>query len=73
MGGRKRPKVDVLAKMYEGCQAERDRQEQLGTSRVPTEDILESIEQLGVEVDTEMMHLKDTVVSGRGSEELEKS
>ena len=59
--------------MYESCQAERDRQEQLGTSRVPTEDILESIGQLGVEVDTEMMHLKDTVVSGRGSEELEKS
>ena len=35
--------------MYVGCQAERERQEKSGTSRVPTE-ALESIGEVGVEI-----------------------
>ena len=47
---RGRPKGGVLAKVYVECQAERDGQEGLGTSSVPTEETLESIGEVGVEI-----------------------
>ena len=39
----------MLAKVYVGCQAERERQEKLVTSSVPTE-ALKSIGEVGVEI-----------------------
>jgi hypothetical protein len=44
------PKDGVLAKMYACCQVERGGEERLGTSSVPTEDTLESMGEVGVEI-----------------------
>ncbi len=44
------PKDGALAKMYACCQVERDEHERIGTSSVPTEDTLESIGEVGVEI-----------------------
>jgi hypothetical protein len=45
-----RPKDGVLAKTYACCQLERGGKERLGTSSVPTEDTLESMGEVGVEI-----------------------
>ena len=44
------PKDGVLAKTYGCCQVEKGGKERLGTSRVPTEDTLESMGEVGVEI-----------------------
>ena len=52
--------------MQVDCQAEKNRLEGLGTSRVPTEDTLESIGEVGVEILDGNVASEDTV-GGRWS------
>ncbi len=62
------PRGGVLAKMYACCQVERERDEQgrIGTSSVPTEDTLESIGEVGVEI-LDGNVVSDITVGGRES------